>query len=196
MQPTQDPAQDTAHQPAEAAPAEGAAPTSASEQDVLDFAQKIFEYARTGDTEGLRPMLQRGLPPNMSNHKGDTLLMLAAYHGHLETARLLLEVGANPDKYNDMAQTPLGATAFKGYLPMVELLLEHKALPDFAPPGGKTPLMFAAMFNRTAIVDVLLAQGVSMETVSSDGMTALQLAQKMGAEDTAAQLEKREHRRG
>ena len=42
-------------------------------------------------------MLEQGLPPNLGNHKGDSLLMLASYHGHAEAARLL------PDFYADAA---------------------------------------------------------------------------------------------
>lgn len=166
---------------------------AAPSQEFIEFAQEVFQLARTGDAPSLVRLLQRGLPPNMSNHKGDTLLMLAAYHGHIDATRALLEAGAEPDRYNDMAQTPLGASAFKGYLPIVELLLAHDAQPDFAPPGGKSPLMFAAMFNRLEIVKVLLAQGVNIDAKSSEGLSALELARSMGAADTAAFLESGGH---
>ncbi|HET7155993.1 MAG TPA: ankyrin repeat domain-containing protein, partial [Hyphomicrobiaceae bacterium] len=73
------------------------------DQAFIDFAQEVFKLARTGDAQTLARLLQKGLPPNMSNHKGDTLLMLAAYHGHVEATRKLLEAGAEPDRYNDMA---------------------------------------------------------------------------------------------
>jgi ankyrin repeat protein len=159
------------------------------DQDFVAFAQEVFQVARSGDAPTLDRLLQKGLPPNMSNHKGDTLLMLAAYHGHVEATRVLLEAGAEPDRFNDMAQTPLAAVAFKGYLPIVELLLAHGAQPGYAPPGGKTPLMFAAMFNRLEIVKVLLARGIDMHAKSSEGLSALDLARSMGAVDTAAHLE-------
>lgn len=159
------------------------------DQEFIDFAQEVFKLARTGDAETLARLLQKGLPPNMSNHKGDTLVMLAAYHGHVDATKVLLDAGAEPDRYNDMAQTPLGASTFKGHLPIVELLLSHGARPDFAPPGGKTPLMFAAMFNRLDIVKVLLARDIAVDTKSSEGLSALELARNMGAADTAAYLE-------
>lgn len=162
---------------------------STSEQEFIEFAQEVFQLARTGDAQMLTRLLQKGLKPNMSNHKGDTLLMLAAYHGQVDATKALLEAGAEPDRYNDMAQTPLGGAAFKGYLPIVELLLSHGAQPGFAPPGGKTPLMFAAMFNRLEIVRLLLSQDIDKDAKSSDGMSALDLARSMGAADTAAYLE-------
>ena len=159
------------------------------DQEIIDFAQEVFKLARTGDAQTLARLLQKGLPPNMSNHKGDTLLMLAAYHGHVDATKALLDAGAEPDRYNDLAQTPLGASTFKGHLSIVELLLSHGAQPGFAPPGGKTSLMFAAMFNRLDIVKVLVARDIAIDTKSSEGLSALELARSMGAADTAAHLE-------
>ena len=178
----------TPHSPPDASSASAApaAPAPAS-AEFIQFAQEVFQVARTGDAPMLERLLQKGLPPNMSNHKRDT--MLAAYHGQVEATRVLLEAGAEPDRYNDMAQTPMGGAAFKGFLPIVELLLAHGARPDFAPPGGKTPLMFAAMFNRREIVELLLGQGIDMDARSSDGLSALDLARSMGAVDTTACLE-------
>lgn len=164
-------------------------PMTATEQDVLDFAARMFQLARSGDAEALAPMLERGLPPNMTNHKGDTLVMLASYHGQIDATRLLLEKGADPNRYNDMAQTPLAGAAFKGNLSMAELLLAHGADVNLCPPGGKTPLMFAAMFDRREIVDLLVRRGADLHALSSDGKTALALAAAMGAAGTAAQLE-------
>ncbi|MGJ7580157.1 ankyrin repeat domain-containing protein [Variovorax sp. RHLX14] len=161
----------------------------ASKQEFVEFAQEVFQLARTGDAQMLTRLLQKGLPPNMSNHKGDTLLMLAAYHGQVDATKALLEAGAEPDRYNDMAQTPLGGAAFKGYLPIIELLLSHGAQPGFAPPGGKTPLMFAAMFNRLEIVKLLLSQDIDRNAKSSEGLSALDLARSMGAADTSAYLD-------
>ena len=162
---------------------------AAPDSQFIEFAQEVFQLARSGDAPTLVRLLQKGLPPNMSNHKGDTLLMLAAYHGHVEATRVLLEAGAEPDRYNDMAQTPLAAAAFKGFVPVVELLLSHGARSGFAPPGGKTPLMFAAMFNRLEIVKILQAGGIDMDARSSEGLSALDLARSMGAVDTTAYLE-------
>lgn len=171
--------------------ADPATSQAASRQEFLAFAQQVFQLARSGDATTLARLLDKGLSPNMSNHKGDTLLMLAAYHGHVEATQALLQAGADPERYNDMAQTPLGAAAYKGDLPIVEALLAHGARPDFAPPGGKTPSMFAAMFNRVDVLKVLVAQGADLDAQSSEGLSALELAAKMGAVDTVAFLQAR-----
>lgn len=168
-----------------------ASPSPATQAQFNAFAQEVFQLARSGDAPTLARLLHKGLPPNMSNHKGDTLLMLAAYHGHLEATTVLLQAGADPDKYNDMAQTPLGGATFKGHLEVVEALLRHGAKPEFAPPGGKTPLMFAAMFNRLEVMKLLLSRGVDVNTKSSEGLSAAELARNMGAQEAADYLDAR-----
>jgi ankyrin repeat protein len=57
------------------------------DDDTLAFVRKVFGYARTGDAEALAVLLGQGLPPNLRNERGDSLLMLASYHGHLGAAR-------------------------------------------------------------------------------------------------------------
>ena len=54
------------------------------------------------------------MPANLRNDKGDSLLMLACYHGHEEVVRLLLDHGGDTELSNDRGQTPLAAAAFKG----------------------------------------------------------------------------------
>ncbi|TFV91999.1 ankyrin repeat domain-containing protein [Oxalobacteraceae bacterium OM1] len=157
--------------------------------ETYGFAQKVFTLVRSGDTEILGPFLHQGLPANLCNHRGDSLLMLASYHGHLDTARLLLEHGADPELRNDQGQTPLAGAAFKGDVPMVELLLAHGANIEAATPDGKTPLMMAAMFNRIEVLEVLLARGANPQARDVRGMGAFEAAQAMGAPDTAARLQ-------
>jgi ankyrin repeat protein len=159
--------------------------------ETLAFLQGVFELVRAGDNEQLAPLLEGGLPPNLRNHKGDSLLMLASYHGHHALSELLLTHGADPELANDQAQTPLQGAAFKGDLDMARLLLAHGAhVEGRAFEGGKTALTFAAMFGRTDLVEELLAHGADPRARDADGTTPLDAARMMGAHDTAAQLER------
>lgn len=67
------------------------------DDEVVDFAQRVFGDVRTGHVDVMRSLLAQGLPPNLRNHKRDSLLMLASYHGHAEVTRLLLEHGADTE---------------------------------------------------------------------------------------------------
>lgn len=165
-------------------------PQVMNEDEALEFAQQVFDVARTGDAVMLERLLEKGLAPNMRNHKGDSLLMLASYHGHLEAVRVLLNHQADPQLRNDNGQSPIAGAAFKGNLPMIKLLLEYGADIDGASPDGRTALMLAAMFNRTEIVSYLIEKGADPTAMDVNGVTALGAAQKMGAEHTTAQLAK------
>ncbi len=123
-------------------------PTESEDARYADLQLLAIDAARDNDHELLRPMLLAGLPVNLQDAKGNTLLMLAAYHGHVETVRLLLEHGADPDRRNDRNQTPLGGVAFKGHLEIARLLVASGANPAADQGGGQTPLMFATLFGR------------------------------------------------
>ncbi len=157
--------------------------------ETLDFLRQIFGLVREGDSERLAGLIERGMPVNFRNEKGDSLIMLASYHGHVETVRLLLEAGADANVANDQGQTPLAGVAYKGYEEIAALLLQHGASVEGNSPDGKTPFMMAAMFNRVPILQLLSGHGARRDAVDSRGMTAASLAATMGANDAAAWLD-------
>ena len=100
------------------------------DDDTLAFARKVFQMARGGETAELVALLAQGMPANLRNERGDSLLMLASYNGHPETTKALLEHGADPELQNDAGQSPLMGAAFKGDMAIATLLLDHGAQPD------------------------------------------------------------------
>ncbi|MGU3359733.1 ankyrin repeat domain-containing protein [Methylobacterium sp. M6A4_1b] len=154
----------------------------------LAFAARVFQYARMGHAEELAELFGQGLPANLRNDKGDSLLMLAAYNGQIAATRVILEHGGDPELANDRGQTPLAGAAFKGDMDIAGLLLARGAAVDGTGNGARTALMTAAMFNRTEMVALLLAHGADPDLRDGAGQTAATLAQSMGAEDTPAQL--------
>ena len=81
----------------------------------------------------------------MTNGKGDPLLMLAAYHGHVETVRMLLEIGADANVLNDRGQSIIAGAVFKGYDEVVKVLFEKGA---DATKGHPNAVDSARMFKR------------------------------------------------
>ena len=53
----------------------------AHDPEVLQLAAKVFDLARHGDTDTLAAYVDAGVPANLTNDKGDSLLVLAAYNG-------------------------------------------------------------------------------------------------------------------
>jgi len=146
--------------------------TEAEEKHYAELQHMALGFARNGETKHLAAMLYAGLPVNLSDAKGNSLLMLASYHDEVETAQMLLEHGADVNRRNDRGQTPLGGAAFKGYEEIVALLLAHSADIDADNGGGMTPLMFAAMFGRTKVVAQLQSHGASLNRRNRLGISA------------------------
>ncbi|MER6946183.1 ankyrin repeat domain-containing protein [Nonomuraea sp. NPDC000554] len=101
-----------------------------------ESATRMFDLARAGDTETLIAYVEAGVPVNLTNGKGDTLLMLAAYHGHAETVRTLAERGADPNRTNERGQTALAGAVFKKESDVVRAHIDAGADPNKGVPSA------------------------------------------------------------
>lgn len=155
--------------------------TQEEEERYAQLQIMALDAARSGDMQLLATMIKAGMPVNLSDAKGNSLLMLATYHGHEEAARMLIEYGAELERRNNHGQTPLGGVAFKGNLQLVKVLLDAGADINSDNGGGKTPLMFAAMFGHRHVVEHLLACGADRKSQTLLGISAEHLARFTGA---------------
>lgn len=105
--------------------------------DELAFLHAAFDLAREGQADRLAEHVDAGLPVNLTNSVGDTLLILAAYHGHPDTVRALLERGADHSRVNDRGQDALGAAVFRQSAQSVRALLDAGADPDHGPRSAR-----------------------------------------------------------
>ncbi len=153
--------------------------------------EQLAQLARSGRTDELLRLIGEFGGVDAHDRKGDSVLMLAAYHGHVETVRALLRAGADPAKRNVRGLTPLDGAAFKGDVAVVEALVEGGAPVDEPGPDGRTALMWAAAFNRSEVTQALLRRGASVTKTDQVGNTARTHAQQMGAWATQALLEPR-----
>ena len=129
--------------------------SSAEETRYTELQQMAIDAARKGQTATLEPMLRSGMPVNLSDHKGNSLIMLASYHDHSDTVECLAYYQADVDQRNDRGQTPLAGAAFKGHLDCARILVHYGANAE-APQGhGQTPVSFAAMFGRKEMLSFL-----------------------------------------
>jgi ankyrin repeat protein len=128
---------------------------SADDPEVIEFAARLFDLARRGDAASLVAYVDAGVPANLTNDRGDTLIMLAAYHGHAEAVRVLLDRGADPDRANDRGQTPLAGAVFKGEQEVVTALVDGGADPAAGTPSAVDT---ARMFGKNDLLALFGAQ--------------------------------------
>ena len=126
--------------------------SNAPEDGVVELATRLFAMAREGDAATLAAYVDAGVPVNLANDKGDTLVMLAAYHGHSAVVTALVERGADVNRLNDQGQAPLAGAVFKGEDDVVRVLVAAGANPR---AGHPTAVDTARMFGRDDLLQVL-----------------------------------------
>ncbi|HEY2195372.1 MAG TPA: ankyrin repeat domain-containing protein [Actinomycetospora sp.] len=125
--------------------------------EVAELAGRLFDMARDGDAASLAAYVDAGVPVNLTNDAGDTLVMLAAYHGHADAVRALVERGADVNRLNDRGQSPVAGAVFKGEDDVVRALVDGGADPR---AGHPTAVDTARMFGREDLLSVLDPSGM------------------------------------
>ncbi len=117
--------------------------------DVQEFATRLFNMARDGDTT-LLDYVDQGVAVDMTNQDGNSFLMLASYSGHVELVKGLIERGADVNKLNDRGQAPLAGVVFKKEDALIDVLLAAGADPTAGTPDA---ISTAKMFERDDLVE-------------------------------------------
>jgi hypothetical protein len=127
------------------------------------------------------------LDPNAANKAGETLLMMAALRGRLETMRQLIARGA---AINREGWTPLHYAASGSDAAATRLLLDLNAHVDARAPNGNTPLMMAAGFGSIDAAELLVRQGADVTLQNKAGVTASEFARRAGRDKLADELDR------
>lgn len=116
------------------------------------FVEGVLDLAREGRTGPLLEMIEAGVSINLTNARGDSPLILAAYREHPETVVALLHAGADSSLVNSMGQTALAAAVFRNSEPIVRSLLDAGADPSL---GAHTAMQIAEQFGLVDMQRVL-----------------------------------------
>lgn len=122
----------------------------------LEFLRETFDRAREGDVGALIERFDAGVPVNLTNGSGDSLLILAAYYQQQAVVELLLARQADTGRVNDRGQTALGAATFRRSVPIVRALLAAHADPELGEPSA---LGIAEFFHLDEMAELLRARG-------------------------------------
>jgi len=96
----------------------------------------VFDLARNGQTAPLGEMLDAGVPLELVNARGDSLLIVAAYAQHRDTVQELLRRGADTAVVNGMGQTAIACAVFRNNETILTDLLQAGADPSVGSPTG------------------------------------------------------------
>ncbi|WP_253183229.1 ankyrin repeat domain-containing protein [Sphingobium phenoxybenzoativorans] len=150
----------------------------------------LFDAARLGRADMIPALVSAGIDLEAHDPKGYTALILASYHGSLETTQALLEAGAQVDAPDlGRGNTALMGVAFKGFGAVARLLLAAGAEPNRRNRAGQTALMMAAMFSHAQIVEDLITAGADIDWTDAAGNSAKSLACTQGNAAMAMLLE-------
>ena len=87
------------------------------DEETVAFASKIFNLARSTtpeDAEFLLEYVRAGVPVDLTNEDGNTLLMLSAYSGNRAAVCGLIDLGADVNRLNKRNQSIIAGALFKG----------------------------------------------------------------------------------
>ncbi len=160
-----------------------AAPGQASEADAVTF----FRAAQVDDARRIKPLLARGLDPNLREpERGETALITALRYDAMNVFELLL---AQPkialDAQADNGNTALMMAAFRKNKAAVEKLVAKGAQVN---RPGFTALHYAAAAGDIDILRYLLEQHAYIDAESPTKVTPLMLAAREGQEEAVKVL--------
>lgn len=119
--------------------------------DAVELAHRLFDLARAGDDQVLS-YVDAGVPADLTDPLGNTLLMLAAYHGHAALVAGLAGRGADVDRLNDRGQSPLAGAVFKGEADVVRALVAAGADADRGHPTARQSAQFFERDDLTLLM--------------------------------------------
>ncbi len=133
--------------------------------------------ARLGDTSQLTGLLDRGIDPNTVDAQGNSLLILAAREGQVDTVTALLKYRPKLDYRNLAGDSALMLAVLRGHDAVAQALLKAGAAVNH---DGWAPLHYAAFEGREGMLDALFAAGADVNALAPNKATALMLAARNG----------------
>lgn len=106
----------------------------------IEFLNSLFDFAREGKVQALSSAIDQGIPVNLTNHNGDTFLILAAYREQAAVVDALIERQADVNALNSRGQSALTSSIFMQNEDISKALLNAGANPDHGPQSARATI--------------------------------------------------------
>ena len=141
-----------------------------------DFLEDLIASIERDDKLGVMAALSKGLPVDVMDSNGNTMLMQAAKGGRLKVTTYLLETGADPNILAVNGATALMLAVNGGHASTVDVLLKMNADPNLRGPGLPAALTFAAAQDNVAVIQSLVKAGAKLNALDQKGYNALEFS--------------------
>jgi len=148
--------------------------------------EKLIRAVEDGETSEVKLLLSRGMDPNTTDPRGNSILMIAARKGAPEIVSLLIAKRANVGQRSPAGDTALLMACLNGNVVVIRSLLDAGG--ELNPEQGWTPLQYAAFAGHAEAVRLLLKRGAKKDALAPNGYTPLMLAARNGKFDAAKAL--------
>lgn len=142
----------------------------------IALATRMYDAARQGDAELLQHAIAAGVPPNLTNEKGDTLVCLRPVETTTPRASvdslpppfpvlLLLSSSSGPssahrcgaEQDSRLTKNQVMLAAYHGHADLVRFLVQHGADPNRLNDRGQSPLAGAVFKKEDQVIQVRVA---------------------------------------
>ncbi|HIY85427.1 MAG TPA: ankyrin repeat domain-containing protein [Candidatus Yaniella excrementavium] len=106
----------------------------------VEFLNALFDFAREGKVQALSSAIDQGIPVDLTNHNGDTFLILAAYREQAAVVDALIERQADVNVLNSRGQSALTSSIFMQNKEISTALLNAGADPDHGPQSARATI--------------------------------------------------------
>ena len=123
----------------------------------------IFDSIQSGNIPGVKEFLDAGVPVNLTDEEGWSLLHHAAACGQVEVIRFLQEKGCYIDAVDSNGRTALHYAVANGFVESVRALIEMGSDVNALDNEHTTPLQWAVMSEQYAVMEALIEHGGSVD---------------------------------
>lgn len=113
----------------------------------IEFLNSLFDFAREGKVQALSSAIDQGIPVDLTNHNGDTFLILAAYREQAAVVDALIERQADVNALNSRGQSALTSSIFMQNEEISTSLLNAGADPDHGPQSARATITAMGLEN-------------------------------------------------